>query len=260
MLRQQTYARSLVSLIAASTYIFLYLPILVLILFSVSSTQQSFSFDSLTLKWYRELFESPVIWDAFKNSIIVATGSALLSLLLGLLFVFYSTQARLHKFLITYYGNLMVPEIILSVSLLAFFTFFAVPLGLITLIVGHTILGLGYVVPLLWARSEEIDQTIIEASLDLGATLHQTFLKVIIPILLPTTFSAGLLVFIISLDDFLLSFFCAGSAAQTLSLYIFATIRTGVSPTLNALSTLLFMASSFLILILSFSSVRTKLF
>jgi spermidine/putrescine transport system permease protein len=241
-------------------YLFLYLPILVLIIFSFNSVSFPYTWHSFSLKWYAELLESPVIWDAFKNSLIVASASVFLSLVFGLLVVFYSVESKMQRFLTSFYANLMVPEIVLSVGLLTFFTFFGVPLGLTTLIVGHTILGLGYVVPLLSSRFTEIDYSLIEASLDLGASLNQTFFKIILPLVTPTLIAAGLLVFIISLDDFLISFFCAGSSAQTLSLYIFATIRTGMSPVLNALSTVLFLFSSIIILILATSRFRTKLF
>ncbi|OQA35324.1 MAG: Inner membrane ABC transporter permease protein YdcV [Candidatus Dependentiae bacterium ADurb.Bin331] len=260
LINEGFFSRYLLSVILAGTYIFLYVPIAVLIIFSFNSVAFPYTWHSFSLKWYAELMQSPVIWDAFKNSLIVATGSALLSLLLGVLFVFYSAQSKMKFLLSSFFANLMVPEIILSVGLLTFFTFFAVPLGLVTLIVGHTILGLGYVVPLLSGRFKEIDYSLIEASLDLGASLNQTFMKVILPLLMPAIISSTLLVFIISLDDFLLSFFCAGSSVQTLSLYIFATIRTGVSPTLNALSTVLFVVSSGLILLLASSKIRAKLF
>ncbi|MBI2775124.1 ABC transporter permease [Candidatus Dependentiae bacterium] len=260
MWTNEGFSRYVLPIILALVYVFLYLPIIILIVFSFNSVSFPYTWHSFSLRWYAELFQSPVIWDAFKNSLIVACGSVFLSLVLGLLVVFYSVQAKMKKFLASFYANLMVPEIVLSVGLLTFFTFFGVPLGLTTLIVGHTILGLGYVVPLLSSRFAEIDYSLIEASLDLGATLNQTFMKVIFPLVAPTLVSAGLLVFIISLDDFLLSFFCAGSSAQTLSLYIFATIRTGMSPVLNALSTILFLLSSAIILILATSRFRTKLF
>lgn len=260
MWSNESFSRYVLPVFLALAYIFLYVPIIILVLFSFNSASSSYSWQSFSLKWYTELMQSPVIWDAFKNSLIVACGSVLLSLIFGLLVVFYSVQARMKHFLVSFYANLMVPEIVLSVGLLTFFTFFAVPLGLTTLIVGHTILGLGYVVPLLSSRFAEIDYSLIEASLDLGATLNQTFTKIVLPLVAPTLVSAGLLVFIISLDDFLLSFFCAGSSAQTLSLYIFATIRTGMSPVLNALSTVLFLLSSIIILVLATSRFRTKLF
>lgn len=240
-------------------YIFLYVPIIILMLFSVNDASFPYKWVGFSGRWYIELFTSVEIWQAFKNSIIVATMAVILSLAMGLFLVFYSSRTKIQKFLPIFYGNLMVPEIVLAVGLLSLFTFCYAPLGLLTLIIGHTILGLGYVVPILSAGLEEIDYSIIEASLDLGASLNQTFVRIIIPLLRPSLSAASLLVFVVSFDDFLVSFFC-GATVQTLPLYIFSMIRSGVSPTINALSTLLFLFSSFLVLGISFSKIRMKIF
>ena len=149
-----------------------------------------------------------------------------------------------------------MPEIVLAVGLLSFFSFFAVPLGATTLIVGHTLLGLGYVIPILHARFIELDESLIEASYDLGATQRQTFFSIVLPLLMPALVASGLLVFIISLDDFIISFFCAGASVQTLPLYIFAVIRTGASPMINALSTIMLIFSSLFVLLFSFLHIR----
>lgn len=244
-------------LFIACSYLFLYIPIIVLVIFSFNSVAFPYHWVHFSLQWYRELFHSIEIWQAFKNSLIVAVSAVFLSVSLATLFVFYSMQNVLKKITPLFYTNLLIPEIILAVSLLLMFTFFSIPLGLTTLIVGHTLLGLGYTVPILSARFAELDKSVIEASLDLGATAHQTFWRIIIPLLTPALIAAGLLVFIISFDDFFISFFCAGTSAQTLSLYIFAMIRTGVSPSINALSTLLLLFSSLFVLI--FCSLKTKI-
>jgi spermidine/putrescine transport system permease protein len=122
-------------------------------------------------------------------------------------------------------------------------------LSITTLIAAHTVLGLGYVVPLIYGRYIELDKKYIEASLDLGATPWQTFRFIILPLLSPALCAGGLLVFIISFDDFVLSFFCAGGTTQTLPMYIFSLIRTESSPVVSALSTLLLVASSLIVFI-----------
>lgn len=241
-------------------YIFLYTPIFVLVLFSFNSIAFPYRWVSFSTQWYYELWQSTEIWQAAKNSLIVATYSAGFSLFLGLLWIFYGAQSKMRRFDLIFYINLMLPEIILALGLLMLFTFFGIPLGLVTLIAGHTVLGLGYAIPILSTRFEELEYSIIEASLDLGATLNQTFRRIIIPVLMPALVAAGLLVFIISLDDFLISFFCAGGTAQTLSLYIFAMIRSGVSPTINALSTILLLISSGIVLLFSLLKVRSRIF
>lgn len=242
----------------AATYLFLYVPIVVLLVFSFNTDRFPAPFSQFTLDWYRELFQSVYLWAAFGNSLIVATSATFISLASGVGLVFYASHGgHVGKSLKMFYGNLIIPETILAVSLLTFFTTIKVPLGLITLILAHTVLGLGFVIPIVYARFSELDSSLTEASLALGASPLQTFFKVILPLLRPTLITTALLVFIISFDDFIISYFCAGSTAQTLSLYILSMIRTGVSPVVNALSSVLLFLSSLLIFI--FFSLKTKL-
>jgi spermidine/putrescine transport system permease protein len=136
----------------------------------------------------------------------------------------------------------------------------SVPLGKVTLIAAHTVLGLGYTVPVLYARYQELDYRLIEASLDLGATYSQTFFRVILPLIRPALIVGALLVFIISFDDFVLSYFCAGPSAQTLPLYILSMLRSGVSPVVNALATGLLVLSSALVVLFCSLTVRMRVF
>jgi spermidine/putrescine transport system permease protein len=243
-------------LIVGITYTILYIPIIILVVFSFNDAEMSFAWKGFSLRWYAQLFESVEVWDALYNSLIVAFSSVALSLTLGVLFVYYSARTWLSKFMVMFYGTLAAPEIVLAIGLLSLFSFFSVPLGLTTLIAGHTLLGLGYVIPMVYGRFAELDYRLTEASLDLGATKTQTFFRVILPLLFPAILSSGLLVFIISLDDFLISFFCAGASTLTLPMYIFSVLRTGATPMVNALSTLLLCISSLCVLI--FSSLRVK--
>ena len=252
-------SKFLFPLFVAAVYTFLYLPIVVLVIFSFNSVAFPYRWVSFSWQWYYELLQSSEIWYAAQNSLIVASASVFLSLSLSLLLVFYTARSRMRSFDVLFYINLLIPEIIFALGLLTLFVFFSIPLGLITLIAGHTILGLGFCVPLLSAQFAQLDYNIIEASYDLGASLNQTFFRIVVPVLMPALVAAGLLVFIISLDDFLVSFFCAGSST-TLSLYIFAMIRSGVSPTINALSTILLFASSLIVLLFSLLKVRTRIF
>lgn len=237
-------------------YLFLYIPIIVLIVFSFNSIAFPYHWESFSLKWYYELFHAADLWKAARNSLVVGLSTVFLSLFIGLFFVMWNASRKNNYLLSFFYPNLIVPEIILAVGLLSFFIFFNVPLSLGTLVVGHTLLGLGYAIPIIHESFTSIDTRLVEASIDLGATPTQTFVKIILPILKPSLIAAGLLVFILSLDDFLIAFFCAGSDSQTLSLYIFAMIRTGVSPEVNALATLMIVASSFLVFL--FCSLRVK--
>lgn len=244
-----------------ATYLFLYIPIIILVVFSFNKAPFPSPWVGFTTMWYHELYHSSHLWHAFINSLIVATSSMILSLLLGILLTLYSVQgAQIDRLLTFFYGTLVVPEVVLAVGLLSFFTFFNIPLGLPTLIVAHTVLGLGFVIPIVYSRFLELDRNLIEASLDLGATTRQTFFKITLPLLRPALIAASLLVFIISFDDFVLSYFCAGSTAQTLSLYLLSMLRAGVSPVINALSTLLLVFSSLLVLIFCSMNIRTRIF
>jgi len=257
MAKQGKLGKTASLLWVAATYLFLYVPILVLLIFSFNTEAFPSPWKGFTLKWYRELFHSIYLWEAFGNSLIVAIFSTLISLTIGVFLIFYAAQGgRIGKFLVLFYGNLVIPETVLAVSLLGFFTLISIPLGLTTLILAHTVLGLGFVIPIVYARFLELDQRLTEASLVLGATQFQTFFKVTLPLLRPTLIATALLIFMISFDDFILSYFCAGSTAQTLSLYILSMLRSGVSPVVNALSALLLFLSSVAVLI--FFSIKTR--
>ena len=248
----------LLPLWVTTTYLFLYIPLIILMVFSFNNTTFPYRWVNFSWRWYQELFASSEIMAAAKTSFIVGISAVVLSLTLGLLFVVWTTKKRVDHLMVIFYPNLIVPEIVLAVGLLSFFIFFSVPLGVTTLIVGHTLLGLGYAVPIIYGSFQSIDQSIIEASLSLGATHRQTFFKVVLPMLAPALIAAGLLVFIISFDDFLIAFFCAGSSVQTLSLYIFSMIRSGVSPVVNALATFMLVASSLLVMIFCFFKTKEE--
>lgn len=244
-------------LFSAVTYLFLYVPIVVLLIFSFNTEAFPSPWRGFTLKWYKELFDSIYLWNAFYNSLVVAISATLISVMIGVFLIFYAAQGgRVGKYLVLFYGNLVIPETVLAVSLLGFFSLISIPLGLGTLILAHTVLGLGFVIPIAYARYLELDPKLVEASLVLGATPIQTFFKVTLPLLRPSLIATALLVFIISFDDFIISYFCAGSSAQTLSLYILSMLRSGVSPVVNALSALLLFLSS--LLTLTFFSLRTR--
>lgn len=248
-------------LFIACIYLFLWVPIIVLLVFSFNTEGYPSPWTGFTWKWYRELIDSIYLWKAFGNSLLVAICSTFLSVAMGTFLIFYAAQGgKVGRFLSLFYGNIVIPETVLAVSLLTFFSLLSIPLGLATLIVGHTVLGLGFVVPLVYARFLELDYRITEASLVLGATPIQTFFKVTLPQLRPALITSALLVFIISFDDFILTYFTAGSSVQTLSLYILAMIRAGVSPVVNALSAVLLFISSVLVILFFQLKTRSRIF
>ena len=239
------------------TYLFLYVPIIILVAFSFNNSLSSYKWNGFTFEWYKELFSSSQIWTALTNSLIVALSSVFLCLLISLLAIWCLLRKKYKLF--DYFSSIvLIPEIAIAVSLLTLFTFLKIPLGLNTLIVGHTLLGLGFSFPIIYNAFKDVNKLLIEASLDLGASMRQTFFRIVLPILYPAFFSAALLVFILSIDDFLISFFCTGPTSQTLSLYIFAMIRGGLSPVVNALSTLILIFSSVCVLLYSFITLKME--
>lgn len=250
------------SLAIACLYLFLYMPLIILVVFSFNTDAFPAPWRGFTLKWYHELwYNSEELWSALYNSLIVAFCTTAVSLSMAVALIFsVMHKSRLQKYLPIFYANLIVPEIVLAVGLLSLFTLFSIPLGKITLIAAHTVLGLGYAVPILYVRYQELDYRLIEASLDLGATMFQTLRKVILPVLKPALLAAGLLVFIISFDDFVISYFCTGPSSQTLPVYILSLLRGGVSPVVNALSTGLLVLSSLLVIVFCSLAVRMRVF
>lgn len=252
----KSFSSYMLPIIVAALYFFLYLPIFVLIAFSFNDNVFTCEWLGFTTHWYKDLFASTEVWYALKNSLLIATTSVFFSLTLGSTLIFFGSRTVAQRLLLLFYASLAMPEIVLAVGLLSLFSFFTVSLGATTLIIGHTLLGLGYVIPILHGRFIELDINLIEASYDLGATKRQTFFSIVLPLLAPALIASGLLVFIISLDDFIISFFCAGASVQTLPLYIFAIIRTGASPMINALSAIMLIVSSFFVLLFSLLHVK----
>jgi spermidine/putrescine transport system permease protein len=239
----------------ATFFLFLYIPIVVLVIFSFNASTLPYKWGGFTTEWYRQLFASKEAWSALNNSLIVACTSVLLSVTMSILLVYYGSE-KYSRFFPIFYGTLVIPEIVLAVGILGFFSLFSVTLGFSTLIVGHTLIGLGYAVPIIHSRFSELEKHLIEASLDLGATRTQTFFRIILPLLVPAIFAASLLIFVLSLDDFLIAFFCAGAETQTLPLYIFSVVRSGGSPIVNALSTIIILSGSVLILFIAMLQAR----
>ncbi len=246
--------------VVLSSYLFLYVPILILIIFSFNTKSFPSPWEQFTFKWYHELFNSSTLWRSFTTSLIVACFSTTLSLLMGIFLIFFRAQGgRVQKALPLFYGNLIIPETMLAISLLSYFTLFKIELGLPTLIVAHTILGLGFVIPILYTRFLQLDRHLVEASEGLGATPLQTFFKITLPLLRPTLLATGLLIFILSFDDFILSYFCAGTSVQTLSLYLLSMLRSGISPIVNALSAILLLLSGGLVILFFSPKIRSRI-
>jgi spermidine/putrescine transport system permease protein len=243
---------NLLSAFAISVYIFLYLPIIILIAFSFNESRLAVSWTGFTLKWYKQLFQNEALLNAFFNSILVATIAVSVSAVMGTLAALGLSRFRLRYS--TFYRGLLllpiiIPEIAMAVAALTLFIAIGLSLSLATIIVSHIVFCVAYITLVVMGRLEGLDQKLEEAAQDLGATPITAFFKVTLPLLAPGIFAGCLLAFVLSLDDFVITQFTAGVGATTLPLWIYGSVKFGVSPEINALSTLMIVATIITIVI-----------
>lgn len=231
---------SLRNIALALVILILFTPLIVLVIYSFSEKGFPYSFGKVTGNWYIALFEESELWVSFFNSLFIAITSSLICAVITLFMLAYQFYGGCIKRVVPlFYSNLIIPEIILAVSLLSFFTHLNLELGIKTIIIAHTLIGLGLCIPILYNRYCDIDENTIEASYSLGATKLQTFFRIILPIMRPSISTSCIFIFILSFDDFILSYFVSSQSTQTISLYLISCLRTGISPSVNALSLLL---------------------
>jgi spermidine/putrescine transport system permease protein len=231
---------------------FLFVPVLLIILFSFHSTPSlSFPFKGFSLRWYVEAFNQSDLIPALKNSLMVASVTAISSAVLGILAGFGIT--RIHSRISRIIGvvaniPIMLPGLFLGIALLGYFSYLKVHLSLVTVILAHIIYTLPYFVLVMVARLDQFDISLEEASQDLGATIWQTFRLVTFPLIGPSIIGGALLVFALSFDEFLITFFVIGSQS-TLPMVIWSMLRHTINPSVNAIATLTITFSLFLILV-----------
>lgn len=223
-------------------YGFLYLPIAVLVLFSFNVSQRNAVWKGFTLKWYGSLVQNPEVLRAFTNSLQVAVLATLISAIIGTLGAFALTRfnfggkGMLNASLLL---PMMVPEVVMGIALLSLFVAISMKLSLYTIVVAHVAFSISYVTVTVRARLAGFDQSLEEAAMDLGATPVTTFIRVTLPLIFPGVLAGGLLAFTLSFDDFVIAFFTAGVGATTLPLKIYSMVKFGVTPEINAISTLM---------------------
>lgn len=230
------------NIIIGIVLVFLFLPIFVLILFSFNTSQLNITFEGFTLKWYGELFKNTTLLLALKNTLIVAIVSTVVSTVIGTISAYglYKYDFPLKKIVNRLlYIPVVIPEIVLGISLLAIYTVFKLELGMTTLILAHISFSIPFVIVNVRNILEQMDGNLILAANDLGASKLKTFLYVTIPSLMPGILSGAELAFTLSLDDVVISYFTAGPGSNTLPLQIYSIIKTGVTPDVNALITLM---------------------
>lgn len=234
------------SIFSALMFFYMYLPILVLTFYSFNDSAYSAGWEGFTLKWYQKLFDDPRVLNALQNSLTVAFLAVGVSAVLGTLMAVGLARYRfpgktLYRGIS--YLPLIVPDIAIAVATLIFLAVIAIPLSLWTIVAAHVVFCLAYVAIVVSSRINGLDPHLEEAALDLGATPFQAFIKVLLPELMPAIIAGCLLSFVLSMDDFLIASFTAGTGATTLPMEIFSRIRTGVKPDINALSVMLILLS-----------------
>jgi spermidine/putrescine transport system permease protein len=254
-----TRGAPLLAIYAGTVFAFIYLPIVVLIVYSFNSDGVGgFPPRHLTLDWYRQLFDDGAIWDAVLHSLIVAAASVVLALTLGLLAALALDRAAfpgkaLFRRLVLL--PLILPGIITGLSLLMFAVLVGLQLSLLTVFFGHGTALISVATTELFAGLQKMDRAQEEASLDLGATPWQTFWRITVPNLKLSLIAAGLLIFTLSMDEIAVTFFLIGRD-NTLPLEIWGRLRRGITPEINAISTLIFGVSVALIVV--WYRVRTR--
>lgn len=223
-------------------YVFLYVPIFLVVIFSFNEANSQSQFTQFSFKWYKALFENERVLVAAKNSFLVAFFSAILATLFGSLLAigFWRYKFRGKGILeMLLYVPVVLPEVVMGVSLLILFSFLGMRLSLLTVTLAHVTFSLPYTALVVRSSLQEYDVSLEDAARDLGATPLQVFFKVTLPILMPSILAGALLAVTLSLDDVVISFFVSGVRGMTLPVKIFSMVRGGVKPDINALSTLM---------------------
>ncbi len=237
-------------LFAGLIYAFLYAPILVLMFFSFNSSRSTQVWTGFSTQWYGELLRDDSVLAAFKNSMIVGVSATAIATVIG---TFTALALSRHRFRgktfadTAVYAATVMPEIVVGVSLLVFFVAIQFPLGITTIVIAHVAFTISFVTIVVRARLSGMDGSMEEAAQDLGASPVQTFLRVTLPLILPGVMAGALLAFTLSFDDFVITFFISGVGSSTLPLKIYSMIKFGVSPVINALSTVVLVATMVLI-------------
>ncbi len=254
-------------------FIFLYAPILIMIIFSFNASKSRAVWGGFSLEWYARLFEDEAILNALKNTLIVASVAAVVATIIGTLAAIgiYLMGKRARAAVMTVTNIPMVnPEIVTGVSLMLLFVFafglltkvgIELELGLGTLILSHITFNIPYVILSVMPKLRQMDKNVYEAALDLGCKPFAALRKAIIPQIMPGITTGLIMAFTLSIDDFVISYCTSGPNAQTLSVLIYSMTRRIVSPKINALSAIMFVAVLVLLVIVNLRQMRddTKL-
>ncbi len=246
------FNKRILSWLAMGIFFFLYVPILILIIYSFNANEVVGVWDGFSTQWYSTLFKNRAMITAFKVSMWVAIWSTLICTILGTLAAIVLERFRFQgrtTLDAVLYLPIIIPDIVMALSTLLFFVIFAIPLSRYTILIAHVAFNISFVAIVVRARLSSMDNRLEQAAADLGADPWTTFRRITLPLLMPGIVSGALLAFTLSLDDFVITFFVAGPGSTTLPVRVYSMIKFGVTPEVNAVSTLMFIGSTILVVI-----------
>lgn len=230
----------------------IYLPIFVLVVNSFNASKYGVKWGGFTLKWYEKLLNNEALLGAAFNSLTVSLVAASVATIIGTLSAVamqryqFKGKAVLSSMV---FVSMLTPEIVMAISLLIVFMALGIKLGFVSLVIGHITFCLPFVIVAVYSRLKGFDMKMLEAARDLGANESNIFFKIILPLILPAVASGWLLSFTLSLDDVIVSAFVTGPGYEILPLKVYSMVRVGVSPEVNAISTVLLVVSLVLVII-----------
>ncbi|WP_376792131.1 ABC transporter permease [Thermoflexus sp.] len=228
------------------TFLFLYIPIFILVMFSFNSSPIATVWKGFSTAWYERVLRDALVMAAAQRSLMIALLATLISTVLGTMLALGLDRYRfLGKALLEglLYLPIVIPEIVMGVGLLLFFVLTQTPLSVWTILIAHVAFCIPFVYVIVRARLATYDRTLEEAAQDLGANEWETFRRITLPLLLPGILGGALMAFTLSIDDFVITFFVTGPGSTTLPVLLYSKVRLGITPELNAISSLLFGAS-----------------
>lgn len=238
--------------LAVGMFLFLYLPIVILIIYSFNENRYVSVWSGFSTHWYGEVFRDPAVRSALSVSLWLAFWSTVIATILGTLTAIAMERFRFwgkRTYDAILYLPIIIPDIVMALSTLLFFVMLGVSLSRYTILIAHVAFNIAFVAIVVRARLADMDNALEEAAADLGANPWETFRRVTLPLLMPGVVAGALLAFTLSLDDFVITFFMSGPGSTTLPVLIFSKLRFGISPEINAISTLMFLGSTILVII-----------
>jgi spermidine/putrescine transport system permease protein len=227
-----------------TAYAFLYIPIAVLVVMSFNASKIPFIWTGFSTQWYASLLNNALIRQGFINTMIVAIGATILATILGTMLAIavarYFRSTVIEAFSL---APAIIPDLVLAIGLLVFFSLVGITLSLFSVLLAHVVFGMAFVAAVVIARLGQTDPSLEEASEDLGASPFATFFRITLPTLMPAIIAGALLVFTLSLDEFVIAYFTDGPTTPTLPIVIYSMVRFGVTPEINALAAILLVVS-----------------